>query len=70
MWIEYSYDRLFAEWDLIGYDPNWNAIIYDKGRNFYVKITNEHLLWGSSKDQIDNVFGDGHWEIMPGPAIS
>lgn len=36
-------------------------ILYDKGRNMYVKLTESECFWGNSYDNIPNKIYDGKW---------
>ena len=65
LWTEFINDKLNAEFNFIEYDSDWNPIIYDSGRKFYVKITSDALYWDDHSTNMRYKFGNGKWELTP-----
>jgi hypothetical protein len=65
VWREYKNNRVFAEFTLVNYDSDWNPILYDSKRKFYIKITNDSVHWDEKPLNFKYEFGYGKWAVAP-----
>jgi hypothetical protein len=59
-WIEAENGITTFTFRLISLKNN-NVIIYDSGRNFYIRLDSTSAKWGFSLSSITNKFRDGKW---------
>lgn len=63
IWSENNSTGLVRELVFHNYTESKDIILYDEMTELYVLLTSSQVLTGPNDDQIDEVLGDGEWEI-------
>jgi hypothetical protein len=42
---------------------NNDVLLFDKSRGYYIKLTNQHALLGTDKENVNGLLMTGKWEI-------
>lgn len=64
-WIEYHNGNSIYDFQLVSQNGS-HVILFDPERSIYLKLTNEDLKWGLSRDDINWFLANGKWEIHDG----
>ena len=62
--VEYQNGQLYAKFALVETKTD-EIIAFDSGRNMYIKLNNKGAYWSSDKNNINNFFAKGEWNIAP-----
>lgn len=65
-WMEIQNStNIFSTFYFLRFDHEWNVILWDPERKFYVKLTDTELIWDTNHLNMRWLFGNGKWEIPP-----